>query len=188
MRKSTLMVTSLFAASALTVAWNTGQLTANNEILLLPAESTSNPAPTEVAGTDPNATSTATAEPSAPATATSGSAPSQTAAPSQTTVPAPSPTATAAPTTPAAPVTVTANSDPITYKYGTVQISMTSVDGAITNIKMLQGDATNGRDSAYKTLIDATIQNQGTNYGNISGATFTVDAFKKAVDSALLKF
>ena len=183
MRKSTLMVTSLFAASALTVAWNTGQLTANNEILLLPAESTSNPAPTEVAAADPNATSTATAEPTATA-----SAPATSPAPGQTAAPAPSPTATAAPTTPAAPVTVTANSDPITYKYGTVQISMTTVDGAITKIKMLQGDATNGRDSAYKTLIDATIQNQGTNYGNISGATFTVDAFKKAVDSALLKF
>ena len=180
------MVTSLFAASALTVAWNTGQLTANNEILLVPAESTSNPAPNEVAAADPNATSTATAEPTAPATAPAPATSSP--APGQTTVPAPSPTATAAPTTPAAPVTVTANSDPITYKYGTVQISMTSVDGAITNIKMLQGDATNGRDSAYKTLIDATIQNQGTNYGNISGATFTVDAFKKAVDSALLKF
>jgi len=175
-RKSTLMVTSLFAASALAVAWNTGQLTATNEILLLPAESTSNPAPTEVAGTDPNATSTATAEPTAPVTApaTSSPAPGQTAAP--------------APTTPAAPVTATANSDPITYKYGTVQISMTTVDGAITEIKMLQGDATNGRDTAYATLINATIQNQGTNYGNISGATFTVDAFKKAVDSALLKF
>ena len=178
------MVTSLFAASALTVAWNTGQLTANNEILLLPAESTSNPAPTEVAGTDPNATSTATAEPTAPAAAPATSSP----APGQTAAPAPSPTATAAPTTPAAPVTASANSDPITYKYGTVQISMTTVDGAITQIKMLQGDATNGRDTAYATLINATIQNQGTNYGNISGATFTVDAFKKAVDSALLKF
>lgn len=178
------MVTSLFAASALTVAWNTGQLTANNEILLLPAESTSNPAPTEVAGTDPNATSTVTAEPTAPAAAPATSSP----APGQTAAPAPSPTATAAPTTPAAPVTASANSDPITYKYGTVQISMTTVDGAITQIKMLQGDATNGRDTAYATLINATIQNQGTNYGNISGATFTVDAFKKAVDSALLKF
>ena len=183
MRKSTLMVTSLFAASALTVAWNAGQLTTNNEILLSPAESTSNPAPTEVAATDPNATSTATAEPTAPA-----SAPVTSPAPAQTAAPAPSPTATAAPTTPAAPVTASANSDPITYKYGTVQISMTTVDGAITEIKMLQGDATNGRDTAYATLINATIQNQGTNYGNISGATFTVDAFKKAVDSALLKF
>ncbi|NQV92456.1 MAG: FMN-binding protein, partial [Candidatus Aquiluna sp.] len=182
MRKSTLMVTSLFAASALTVAWNTGQLTANNEILLLPAESTSNPAPTEVAGTDPNATSTATAEPTAPVTAPATSSPE----PGQTAAPAPSQTAAPAPTTPAAPVTATANSDPITYKYGTVQISMTTVDGAITEIKMLQGDATNGRDTAYATLINATIQNQGTNYGNISGATFTVDAFKKAVDSALL--
>ena len=177
------MVTSLFAASALTVAWNTGQLTANNEILLLPAESTSNPAPTEVAAADPNATSTATAEPTATA-----SAPATSPAPGQTAAPAPSPTATAAPVAPPAPVTATTNSDPITYKYGTVQISMTTVDGAITQIKMIQGDATNGRDSAYKTLIDATIQNQGTNYGNISGATFTVDAFKKAVDSALLKF
>jgi uncharacterized protein with FMN-binding domain len=180
-RKSTLMVTSLFAASALTVAWNTGQLTANNEILLLPAESTSNQAPTEVAAADPNSTSTATAEPTASAStpATSGSA---APAPTQT------PTTPASPVAPPAPVTAQVSSDPITYKYGTVQISMTTVDGAITKIKMLQGDATNGRDSAYKTLIDATIQNQGTNYGNISGATFTVDAFKKAVDSALLKF
>jgi uncharacterized protein with FMN-binding domain len=35
--------------------------------------------------------------------------------------------------------------------------------------------------------VDATLTAQGTNYGNISGATFTADAFKKAVDNALGK-
>ncbi|HBB39373.1 MAG TPA: hypothetical protein DCZ33_03920 [Candidatus Aquiluna sp.] len=182
MRKSTLMVTSLVAASALTVAWNTGQQTLNNEILLMPTDNAS-PAPTDPATTDPGAT--ATAEPTAPATTDPGA--TTTAEPTE---PATDPTSTdpAAPVAPPAPVTATVSSDPITYKYGTVQISMTIVDGAITEIKMLQGDATNGRGEAYTTLINATIQQQGTNYGNISGATFTVDAFKKAVDNAMAKF
>jgi uncharacterized protein with FMN-binding domain len=35
--------------------------------------------------------------------------------------------------------------------------------------------------------VNATLATQSTNYGNISGATFTVDAFKKAVDNALAK-
>ena len=187
MRKSTLMVTSLVAASALTVAWNTGQQTLNNEILLMPTDNAS-PAPTDPATTDPGAT--ATAEPTAPATDPAATDP----APTQGATKAPTATATqtattpAAPVAPPAPVTATVSSDPITYKYGTVQISMTTVDGAITEIKMLQGDATNGRAAAYTTLINATIQQQGTNYGNISGATFTVDAFKKAVDNAMAKF
>ena len=191
MRTSTLMVTSLVAASALTVAWNTGQQTLNNEILLMPTDNAS-PAPTDPATTDPGAT--ATAEPTAPATdpaatdpaPTQGATKAPTATPTQT--PTQTPTTPAAPVAPPAPVTTTKSSDPITYKYGTVQISMTTVDGSITEIKMLRGDATNGRGEAYATLINATIQNQGTNYGNISGATFTVDAFKKAVDNAMAKF
>jgi len=35
--------------------------------------------------------------------------------------------------------------------------------------------------------VDATLAAQSTNYGKISGATLTVDAFKKAVDNALAK-
>ena len=187
MRKSTLMVTSLVAASALTVAWNTGQQTLNNEILLMPTDNAS-PAVTDAAGTDPGAT--ATAEPTAPATdpAATDPAPTQGATQAPTATPTQTATTPAAPVAPPAPVTATKSSDPITYKYGTVQISMTTVDGAITEITMLQGDATNGRGEAYATLINATIQNQGTNYGNISGATFTVDAFKKAVDNVMAKF
>lgn len=175
MRKSTLFVTSLVSLSAVTLAWNQGQQSGDE--LLLPAVDTSVDAqPTQVAPseTQPAATEpgqTTTAEPSPQETATTK----------------PTATATATPV-PAAPQVVTQTSDPIDYKYGTVQIAMTKTDGTITSIKMVQGDATNGRAEAFVTLINATIQVQGTNYGNISGATFTVDAFKKAVDNVLKKF
>jgi uncharacterized protein with FMN-binding domain len=83
---------------------------------------------------------------------------------------------------------ITIESDVIDYKYGVVQISVTKLGSEITAVDLLQGDATNGRDQAYQILIDATLQQQGTNFGNVSGATFTTDAFIKAVDNALLKF
>lgn len=184
MRKSTLFVTSLVSLSAVTLAWNQGQQSGDE--LLLPAVDTSVDAqPTQVA---PSETQPAATEPGQ--TATAEPIPQDTSAtsePTATTKPTSTATATAPPA-PAAPQVVTQNSDPIDYKYGTVQIAMTKTDGTITSIKMVQGDATNGRAGAYVTLIDATIQVQGTNYGNISGATFTVDAFKKAVDNVLKKF
>ena len=201
MRNSTLIFTSLVAASSLTVAWSAGQQTLENELVLLPQTSGSTASiPTvQAPGTgEVPAESPATGETTAPTgeqtpapTVQETQAPSsaQTTAPTQTQTPA----QTAAPTAPQetqppAPVTTTVKSDVITYKYGAVQISLTQTDGVITDIQMIQGDATNGRAEAYVTLISATIQQQGTNYGNISGATFTVDAFKKAVTSAMSKF
>ena len=88
---------------------------------------------------------------------------------------------------PSQPVTKTVSSDPINYKYGVVQIELTATDGKITNVSVLQGDVSYGRDAAYEALIQATIQVQGTNYGNVSGATFTTEAFKQAVSNALAK-
>ena len=195
MRNSTLIFTSLVAASSLTVAWSAGQQTLENELVLLPQTSGSTASiPTvQAPGTgEVPAESPATGETTAPTgeqtpapTVQETQAPSsaQTTAPTQTQAPA-VPAETQAP----APVTTTVKSDVITYKYGAVQISLTQTDGVITDIQMIQGDATNGRSEAYVTLISATIQQQGTNYGNISGATFTVDAFKKAVTSAMSKF
>lgn len=201
MRNSTLIFTSLVAASSLTIAWNAGQQTLNNELVLLPQTSGTttatpieqDPGTGEVPAESPatGETTTPTEEQSPAPTAQETQAPTtdQASAPTQTQAPA----QTAAPTAPQetqppAPVTTTVNSDVITYKYGVVQISLTQTDGVITDIQMLQGDATNGRAEAYVTLISATIQQQSINYGNISGATFTVDAFKKAVTSALSKF
>ncbi len=195
MRNSTLIFTSLVAASSLTVAWSAGQQTLENELVLLPQASntaTSTPVeqepatgevPADSPATEPAATQTEEQSPAPTAQETQAPASGQATTPTQTQAPA-VPADTQAP----APVTTTVKSDVITYKYGAVQISLTQTDGVITDIQMLQGDATNGRAQAYVTLISATIQQQGTNYGNISGATFTVDAFKKAVTSAMSKF
>lgn len=197
MRNSTLIFTSLVAASSLTIAWNAGQQTLNNELVLLPQTSGTTAAtpieqdpgtgevPAESQATGETTAPTGEQSPAPTAQETQAPTTDQASAPTQTQVPAQT-----APqeTQPPAPVTTTVNSDVITYKYGVVQISLTQTDGVITDIQMLQGDATNGRAEAYVTLISATIQQQSINYGNISGATFTVDAFKKAVTSALSKF
>jgi hypothetical protein len=96
---------------------------------------------------------------------------------------------TQAPTQPTqAPVVTTLLSDVIAYKYGNIQISLTKTDGLISAVTVVIGDATNGRDEAYLILTAATIEAQGTNYGNVSGATFTTDAFKLAVENVLAKF
>lgn len=184
MRTSTFALTTLVAASSLTLAWSYGQQTSQSE-LLLPELITGSPSPT--------ATDTSSSQPQETATTTStqtpaATDPAATAQPTQTQTTTQAPAATQTATAAPAPVTKTVTSDAIDYKYGTVQISMTKTDGLITAIDMVQGDATNGRAEAYVTLISATIQVQGTNYGNISGATFTTDAFKKAVDNVLKKF
>lgn len=85
------------------------------------------------------------------------------------------------------PVIRVIDSDEIEYKYGVVQVSVTLTDSQISGISMLQGEASNGRAAAYEMLIDATIQVQGTNYGNVTGATYTTDAFKSAIENVLSK-
>jgi len=86
------------------------------------------------------------------------------------------------------PVETTLNSDVIAYKYGNLQISLTKTDGAISAVTVIQGETSNGRAEAYLILSAATIEVQSTNYGNVSGATFTTDAFKLAVENVLAKF
>jgi uncharacterized protein with FMN-binding domain len=41
---------------------------------------------------------------------------------------------------------------------------------------------------AFQYLVQYAIQSQGTGFGNLSGATYTTDAFKQALSSALSKF
>ena len=87
----------------------------------------------------------------------------------------------------AEPIEKTVTSDLVTYEYGVIQIGMTAVDGTLTNVEVLQGDTSFGRDQTYSALIRATISAQGTNFGNYSGATFTTEAFRSAVANALGK-
>ncbi len=80
-----------------------------------------------------------------------------------------------------------ASSDPIYYQFGTVQVSVTKANGKITAIDYLQSTASAGRDQAFPMLTAAALKANGSNFGNIGGATYTTDAFKQALDSALTK-
>ena len=88
---------------------------------------------------------------------------------------------------PAEPAVVNVSSAVIEYQYGVIQVGITAEAGKITKVQMLQGDTGYGRDATYASLINATISAQGTNFGNYSGATFTTEAFRDAVASAISK-
>ena len=203
MRISSTIVSALVAAGSLSLAAQQAienAQTAAPALDLLPQLTQDDSAQTEAASAETSAPAdvvqateqtpaqigqpTATQTPSmdssqAPATADSEPATSEPAEPatSEPAEPAPAP----------APTAKTVTSDVITYKYGVVQISLTAVGTDVTNVTLLQGDASYGRDVVYTALIDATVQTDGINYGNASGATFTTDAFKNAVTNALGK-
>jgi uncharacterized protein with FMN-binding domain len=83
-------------------------------------------------------------------------------------------------------VTKTGNS--VESGFGPVQVKVTKVDGKITDITYLQSVATHGRAAAFPYLVQYAIQANGTNFANLSGATFTTNAFKQSLESALAKF
>ena len=193
MRNSTRLMSTLVATSSLVIAWNMGNQASSGDLIMLPApvaDGSSNDAPLEPSNTpvpDNTVPDTTAPDSTVPETTVPDS---PVAEPATSQAPAVAdPVAVQPVETPVAtvPVLRTITSDVITYKYGEVQISADFTDGLITNINLIRGDASNGRASAYERLTQATIQVQGTDYGNISGATFTVDAFKKAVDSLLAK-
>jgi len=82
---------------------------------------------------------------------------------------------------------MTVTGDAIQYRYGVIQVEVVRKGGKITAVNMIQSDATAGREQAFPYLTDYALKAQGTNFGNLSGATFTTDAFKQALDSAISK-
>lgn len=101
--------------------------------------------------------------------------------------PAPAPAATTAAPAPAATGT-TKTGSAINYRYGTVQVSVTKANGKITAVNLLQQGATGGRQGAFSYLVQYAVQANGTSFGNLGGATYTTDAFKQSLESALAKF
>lgn len=81
----------------------------------------------------------------------------------------------------------TAKGDAINYEFGTIQLSVTTESSKITAIDLVQAGANGGREQAFSYLVDYAIEANGTNFGNLSGATYTVDAFKQALESAISK-
>lgn len=151
-------------------------------------------------------TQTSAATPTDAASPVATPATSSEAAPTVLTSPAPASTKVAAPASTPKPKTSTApapvvapepvtnapgttkNGAAIQYRYGTVQVAVTKSGGKITAVNLLQEGATGGRQAAFTYLVDLAIQANGTSFGNLSGATYTVDAFKQSLESALAKF
>lgn len=93
-------------------------------------------------------------------------------------------------TTPAQPTTteVTKDGEVVESGFGTVQVRVTKTNGKITAIDLLQANATHGRAGAFPYLVQYAIAANGANFSNLSGATFTTNAFKTSLRSALAKF
>ena len=218
MRQSTKAVVGVLSLGVLASSYSLGLANANEGSSLggglSAAGSTSGTTSTDTGSTAPESTTTdtgvnssaAASEPTASATASASASNSATsssttnkATTKSTATPTATPTKTAAPTptaTPTATPTKTATSsaakqtgDAIQYKYGTVQLAVTKAGGKISAIDVVIG-TTRGREYAgvISVLVPAAVSANGANFGNYSGATFTTDAFKSALESALAKF
>ncbi len=144
---------------------------------------TSVPVQTKAAATTGATAPTATK--SASATATPTPAGTKTAAAAATPAATPTPTKTASTST----TSVAKTGSAINYKYGTIQLEVVKSGSKITSINLIQA-STKGREwaSVPSMLVTTAIAAQGSGFGNMSGATFSTQAFKSALDSALAKF
>lgn len=84
-----------------------------------------------------------------------------------------------------APQTVTG--DLIDYRYGAVQLEITATAGKIDTINEVQAGASQGYEAAFPLLNEAAIAASSTDFANVSGATYSSDAYKEALVSALSK-
>jgi uncharacterized protein with FMN-binding domain len=69
-----------------------------------------------------------------------------------------------------------------------VELKVTKKSGVITDVTCVTCTATGGRQRAFSSLISEAISANGSDFGNLGGATYTTDAFKQALDDALGKF
>jgi uncharacterized protein with FMN-binding domain len=99
-----------------------------------------------------------------------------------------SPSASATKATSNSGSSVSKSGDAIESGFGPVQVKVTKSGGKITDITYLQSVATHGRAAAFPYLVQYAIQANGSNFANLSGATFTTNAFKQSLESALAKF
>jgi uncharacterized protein with FMN-binding domain len=171
--------TTTGSTSGSTAPIASGATSAGSETLNTPA-AVATPAATAAASAASSNSPTKVSTPAAVATPKSS--------PKATTVAAaPTPAATTAAPAPAATST-TKTGSAISYRYGTVQVSVTKANGKITAVNLLQQGATGGRQGAFPYLVQYAIQANGTSFGNLGGATYTTDAFKQSLESALAKF
>lgn len=83
--------------------------------------------------------------------------------------------------------TQTVKGDPIQYRYGVVQLEITATNGKLEKINEVQATASPGYTEAFPYLNEMALKAQSANFGNLSGATFSSEAYAQALSSALSK-
>jgi len=78
-------------------------------------------------------------------------------------------------------------SDLISYHYGEIQLQVTQTGVKLESIVELTATATSGYEQVFPYLNEAAIQAQGSDFSNVSGATFSSEAYRQALNSALSK-
>lgn len=81
----------------------------------------------------------------------------------------------------------TVKGDAIQYRYGVIEIEITATNGKIDKITEVQASASPDWLSAIPILNDAALKAQKADFGNLSGATFTTQAYQQALASAISK-
>jgi uncharacterized protein with FMN-binding domain len=82
---------------------------------------------------------------------------------------------------------MTVTGDAVQYQFGVIQLSVVRKAGKISAVNVVQGTASAGRDAAFSYLQQYALSAQSSSFANVSGATYTTDAFKQALDSAISK-
>lgn len=186
MRKVTKNIVGVLSLGVLATSWSLGQAAETG--LSLGAGTTNTDTPSSPTAA-PTPETTASATPAASATASAAASATPTPTKSATATPTPTPTKTAT----ASAASVTKTSAAISYiaknRQGVMQISVTKTGSKITDVTIISGGTEGGEWAVVPDMLaQAAIDAQGSNFGNISRATHTTDAFKQALESALAKF
>lgn len=153
------------SAAILAIGWNASLGLTDTTTSSAPVAASTSGA----SGTAPSPKST-----SAPSSAPSDAQPSASAS----TAPAPAPA-------PAGPADGTYQGQAVGYQYGTIQVAVVISGGQIADVQNIIAQATHGRDQAFPMLLSEVLQAQSANISNLSGATYTTQAYQQAVQSAL---
>lgn len=162
-----------FAAPSTSTSTSTSPSTSSEPLPSASASASSSVAPGS-AGSESTNPNGSVAQPSASASAS--------------TAPAPQPSASATKSTTTTGASATKSGSVVESGFGTVQVQVTKSNGKITDITMLQANATHGRAAAFPYLIQYAIAANGSNFANLGGATYTTNAFKQSLEAALAKF
>ncbi len=173
MRTATKNIVGILSLGVLASSWSIGQSAETG--LSVPAAPATNSSPEGVLPEE----SPAPAASSAP----TGAVPTQSPSAAESATPA------AAPTKKPSSSKQVQTGEIISYKFGAMQLEVVKSGSKISAVNLVQAD-TRGSDWAAvpAMLADAAVAANGSDFGNVSGATFTTQAFKSALESALAKF